>query len=177
MTDALIKKSKWFWAWNDDKEEAWLRQMAQQGLHLQKAAPLGEYQFVRGEPEDVVYRLDYIPTNKKDVHYFQLFRDAGWEHVGEMMGWQYWRKAVEDGHSPEIFTDAESKVQKYQRLLGWLIIFYPILFFNLTRMDLVERYDSILVTGVFILFLVIFLFYTYAVVRIFLRINSLKKRM
>ena len=177
MTETIIRKKKWFWAWNDDKEEAWLREMAQRGLHLHKVAPFGEYQFVQGEPRDIVYRLDYIPANKKDEHYFQLFTDAGWEHFGEMMGWQYWRKAVENGQSPEIFTDAESKIQKYQRLLGWLIIFLPIYIVVFPRIgDVVERYDSPLIVVFSILWTMLILFFMYTMVRLFMRINSLRRK-
>jgi len=31
---ATISKIKWFWAWQDEKEEAWLSNMARDGWHL-----------------------------------------------------------------------------------------------------------------------------------------------
>jgi hypothetical protein len=126
MTETMLNKSKWFWTWEDDKEETWLAQMAQQGLHLVRPGLFGQYTFSACEPRTVVYRLDFVQSNKKDEAYFQLFRDAGWEHVGEMMGWQYWRKEIVDSKVPEIFTDKASKIQKYQRLLAFSRMFYPI---------------------------------------------------
>jgi hypothetical protein len=30
MTNEIITKTKWFWAWQDEKEEAWLTEMAHQ---------------------------------------------------------------------------------------------------------------------------------------------------
>jgi hypothetical protein len=126
VNQPLIKKHKWFWAWQDEQEERWLREIARHGLHLQKADAFGKYTFVKGAPQDVAYRLDFVPSSKKQEDYFQLFRDAGWEHVGEMMGWQYWRKEIVDSKVPEIFTDKASKIQKYQRLLAFSGMFYPI---------------------------------------------------
>jgi hypothetical protein len=35
----------------------------------------------------------------------------------EHLGWQCFRQAALDGASPEIFSDNESKIQKYERLL------------------------------------------------------------
>ena len=45
--------------------------------------------------------------------YLQLFRDAGWEYVGEMSGWHYFCQQAQPGEELEIYTDAESKISKY----------------------------------------------------------------
>jgi hypothetical protein len=37
--------------------------------------------------------------------------------------WQYFRILAQEGESPEIYTDPDSKVQKYRRLLAFLIVF------------------------------------------------------
>ena len=127
MTTELITKTKWFWAWHDEKEEAWLADMAHQGLHLYDVPFPGRYQFKSGEPADYVYRLDYQSLKTKDKDsYLQLFSDAGWENVGEMGGWMYFRIRTNNGDAPEIFSDLESKIGKYQRVLTYLIIFLPI---------------------------------------------------
>jgi len=76
---------------------------------------------------DYVYRLDYINPAKDKPAYLQLFRDAGWEHVGEMTNWQYFRKQVQEGEAPEIFTDVETKVEKYRRLLAFEVIILLVL--------------------------------------------------
>jgi hypothetical protein len=183
MNETLIKKSKWFWHWEDDKEEVWLTQMAKQGFHLVHPGTFGQYTFSAGEPHDVVYRLDFVTANKKDDAYFQLFRDAGWEYVGEMVGWQYWRKEVKPGETPEIFTDAESKVQKYQRLLGFLaIIFLPIFMgvlnmrTYLTGSNFTGHWIEQVFAGIAILTLAMFFLYIYIFIRLGLRIRQLKRR-
>ncbi len=114
MTAALVHKFKYHLIWEDDKEEQWLNDMARQGLHLVHANVLGNYTFARGEPAEVSYRLDYRLGGNRDANYFQLFKDAGWEHVMSVNGWEYWRKA---GAGRDIFTDNGSKIHKYQRIL------------------------------------------------------------
>jgi hypothetical protein len=91
MEQKNIRKYKLFGAWNDDKEEAWLSGMARQGLHLHSLGFPGIYNFTAGEPREDVYRLDFITDRKDYQNYLQLFKDAGWEHMGEMGGWQYFR--------------------------------------------------------------------------------------
>ena len=121
-----IKKYKWFWAWQDEDEENWLSNMAVEGWHLKEFAVPGIYTFESGEPRRVHYRMDFIVDRKGYQNYLQLFKDAGWEHLGEMGGWQYFRKDAEGSNSSEIYTDNNSKAQKYQRLLAFLTIFLPI---------------------------------------------------
>ena len=176
MSNELVRKNKWFWAWADDKEEAWLRQMARQGLHLVKAAPFGKYLFTRGERREVVYRLDYIPSSKKDENYYQLFQDAGWEHAGEMMGWQYWRKPVPEGGEDEIFTDAESKVEKYKRLIAFLGLMIAVCFVNLTNyVGLSQRYHSVLIQVLYAFLFFMMVFFIYGFIRLWVRIKSLER--
>ena len=114
MTASLVHKFKYNFIWEDDKEEGWLNDMARQGLHLVRANVLGLYTFAKGAPAEVSYRLDYRLGGNRDANYFQLFKDAGWDHVISVNGWEYWRKA---GAGSDIFTDNASKIHKYQRVL------------------------------------------------------------
>jgi hypothetical protein len=176
MTAELVRKSKWFWGWEDDKEEAWLQEMARQGLHLKSPYPYGQYVFERGASREVAYRLDFVQSNKKTGGYFQIFRDAGWEYVGEMMGWQYWRKEIKAGEPAEIFTDVESKVQKYRRLLGFLIIFLsPALTGMFSAGKILEQHGhwSIVILG--IIMFVLSCMFIYAFIRLWIRIRQLKR--
>jgi hypothetical protein len=95
--------------------------------------------------------------------------------AGSMSGWDYFRKQAEPGENPEIFTDPESKIQKYQRVLRFLFFFIPILFmlFAVGWNDLAERgwIGSVLifiVTGILFLYLI-------AMLGILRRIGELKK--
>ena len=117
MNGEIVKKFKFYAIWSDDKIEQWLNDMAKQGLHLQSVNLFNRYTFVRDEPADVSYQLDFMTKLDRSGEYYGLFIDAGWEHVIEFTGWQYWRKSYINGKPPEIFTDVESKLKKFQRVL------------------------------------------------------------
>lgn len=128
MNHSTVRKLKLFFPHQDREQEQWLRAMAQQGLHLKNLNWLGVYTFTKGEPDDVVYRVDFNSDWNKD-DYCRLFEDAGWEHRADVVGWQYWRKRAAGGREPEIYTDPESKVAKFRQIL--LILGMPIAFFIL----------------------------------------------
>jgi hypothetical protein len=174
MERKIIVTSKFFWPWDDDKEEHWLQEMSQKGLHLLKPGFFGRYTFAQSEPRNYIYRLDFFTSPKKDNSYTQLFSDAGWHQIGEMGGWQYFRKEVTPGESAEIFTDTETKVQKYQRLLVYLMVFMPIwagAYVSTTHPD-----PSPVQIGLTLLLLVCVLFYVYLAVGILWRITQLQKK-
>lgn len=176
MESQIVKKTKWFWAWNDDKEEAWLSQMARTGLHLQSFGIPGKYTFITGEPREDIYRLDYIVKGQDHEHYLQLFRDAGWEHVGEMSGWQYFRTRKQGNQVPEIYTDNASKAKKYTRLLTHLTIFLPIYIVLATRPVSMESHLFDLYSIARVIMSLILVLYAYAMVRLLMRINQLRKK-
>jgi hypothetical protein len=136
-------KFKWFWLWEDEKEEAWLRDMAKQGFKLQSIRPLNGYVFESDTPLDMAYRLDFIIPRKDYQEYLQLFRDAGWEHVLVHGGWQYFRKESADGIAPEIFTDNHSKIMKYQSLAIFLVIFMLLWRPTAESFENVTRYGAV----------------------------------
>lgn len=173
MEAKRIKKFRWFWAWEDEKEEAWLRAMSNQGWHLVQATLPGWYTFQRGESVDYVYRLDFITTHERNEEYYNLFRDAGWEHLGEMSSWQYFRIQAQDGGSPEIYTDPESKVGKYRRVASFLLIFIPILTINVINLTRIEEYPWLLPFRLFNLFML--LFFLYALYKLYRRMTTLKR--
>ncbi len=173
MEAKIERKFKWFWAWQDDKEEAWLEEMSRQGLHLKATGLPGIYDFERGEPGDYAYRLDYNTSHKDRAYYLQLFQDAGWEHCGRLGGWDYFRKPRKSGELMEIFSDRESKILKFNRLLTILVIFFPILLMLLTR-DRRESDIAIYEIGR-MLGLVLMVLYSLAMIKIIQRIGRLKK--
>lgn len=124
-----IRKWKWFWAWQDEQEEAWLHTMSQEGFHLIEPGLAGFYEFEQGSPVNYFYRLDFMVSQKDREHYYQIFEDAGWEHIGSLSGWQYFRIEALSGETPEIFTDPQSKIEKYRRLMLFLIILNPVFWF------------------------------------------------
>jgi hypothetical protein len=176
METETIHKFKWFWAWQDDKEEAWLSEMAKTGWHLQAVTGPGSYNFVSGEPRQDVYRLDYIIDRKDYRNYLQLFKDAGWEHMGEMGGWEYFRKTAQGNETPEIYTDNVSKATKYQRLMGILVVFLPIIMMVITRpLPADSRFYDLFGAGK-VIGAILMLFYTVAMVKILQRVQQLRRK-
>ena len=121
-----MKETKQFWrvffAWQDEREERWLSEMARKGWHMRHYNLLG-YAMERGEPAEVAYRLDYrVALREERREYLGLFRDAGWEHVQEFANWHYFRAPVKDGVVPEIFTDVSSRIAKCRRLITILLV-------------------------------------------------------
>ncbi len=171
-----ITKFKLFWAWQDEKEELWLHEMAKQGLHFRSVGAPGLYKFEVGQPRNDYYRMDFITDRKDYQNYLQLFKDAGWEHLGEMGGWQYFRTQAEGSAIPEIYTDKDSKAQKYQRLIVILIVFLPIFMTITTRpidpaSPFVDLYFAGKMIGAFLMIL-----YVAAMIKIFQRIQQLKSK-
>ncbi|MBC7686448.1 MAG: DUF2812 domain-containing protein [Bdellovibrionales bacterium] len=106
-----------------------------------------------------------------------MFEEAGWEMVGEILGWHYWRKTVANGKAEEIFTDKASKIEKYRRLLTMLALGM----LALTIMMLTSGPKGFLAgvssTSGFIFITIVVLGYpvnAYAALRLFKRINHLR---
>jgi Protein of unknown function (DUF2812). len=110
-------------------------------------------------------KRDYKDTTKKDdASYKQIFTDAGWEHCGAMVGWQYFRKESEDGSIPEIFTDNASKIKKYQRLQLFLLVI---------TIPLISGIST--VTGpIKLIYAVLLMIYAYCHFKLIQKIKSLK---
>lgn len=135
MTERM-RKIRFFPAWQDEQEEQWLEAMSVQGWHLAEVQWPMIYWFERGEPKPYAYRLDFQSgTGDKLLGYVELFEDAGWEHIDELVGWHYFRAERQGDTSPEIFTDVESKIGKYHRVLNYMLAFAGINLFLIVMVD------------------------------------------
>jgi glucan phosphoethanolaminetransferase (alkaline phosphatase superfamily) len=76
---------------------------------------------------------------------------------------------------PEIYSDLESKIGKYHRLLMYLVIFLPIMTIILPKISDSQRYGSFM-TVLVVLSSSIMVLYAIAMVQIFRRINQLKSK-
>jgi len=118
MNETIVRKSKFFMPWQDNLQEKWLEEMSRQGLHL-KNINWSEGEFVQGPSQNFVYRLDFQDALKQSTaEYLRIFSEAGWEHLAELDGWQYFRKLAQSGDETEIYTDPDTKIQKYRRFLA-----------------------------------------------------------
>ncbi len=105
----MKKVRRVFFVWQEHLEEKWLTEMAAEGWHLRKVG-FCVYTFEKGEPEDITYRLYSHVGRRRDIETCnRLFEDMGWEWVGSILSWQYFRKVHEEGKFDEILSDNQSK--------------------------------------------------------------------
>ncbi|WP_028103840.1 DUF2812 domain-containing protein [Pseudoduganella violaceinigra] len=169
----LVRKIRWFWDDADHAIERWLEQMAREGLHFKRVNCMRTaFYFERGEPAEVNYRIDFRLT-RVDPHYLQLFKDAGWEHVDQLLGWQFWRAPAGMGQSAEIFTDVESMSRKYKYLI-WLFVVPMVLQLPFTVMRIHDRWGK--TPGAVAVIIGVQLLSAYCIVRLIKRLRSLKMR-
>lgn len=102
---------KLFWAWEFEKEEQWLNEMAQSGWLLDGVG-FCRYDFVPCESGAYTVRLE---MRDNDPAYLDLMAESGAEYVGRMVQWIYFRKSVEKG-SFDIFSDLDSRIAHLQRV-------------------------------------------------------------
>ena len=109
-----------------EKEEQFLNEMAKNGLLFKKYNAFGVYTFVKGEPSDLRYKIDYRMFKRKIdfEQYKTLFEDAGFEHIygTTYSGGQYYLPSSDNLDSADIFSDAESKAAIYKRFVNQSII-------------------------------------------------------
>lgn len=170
-----VRIFKLFWAHEDEQQEAWLRSMAQQGLHLLKVNPFCFWTFRRGEPADIVYCVDF-PNASHDPAFRQLMQDAGWSLAATTVGWHYWRTPALKGKAPALFTDNASKANKFrQRLAAFVAASIP-LFVTFVVLDMPSRLHELsmpfLVAYCSALALYV-LVMPYSILRLWLRVREL----
>jgi hypothetical protein len=170
QSDTMVKH-RWFWAWQDHKEEAWLESMAREGWHLKEVALLN-YTFERGEPREVVYRLDFRPS-KEMAEYVEFVRGAGWEYIGQMSSWLYFRAPAEESKTTELYTDAEGKIAKYQRVIGILVITSPV--YWVVFASQLDRFSGWVALPIALVFLAMTGLYAFSMFKLIGRINQLKR--
>lgn len=176
MKDDKVVVFKWFWGWQDDKQEAWLEEMSRKGLHLVDMKAFGRYVFEVDSTKTYIYRMDFDRISGKNSDNFKLIEEAGWERVITVLGWQYWRKERSGGKTPEIFTDNASKIKKYNRFLTSLLV--PTLTPMFIVLALFARFPGRSPQWVVILTISLyaawFLFLGVNIVKVIQRINQLK---
>jgi len=122
---------KIFFAWQEKKEEKWLREMSKKGWHLDNTSFLN-YIFRKGELKDMRYRLDFkIIRNENIDDYITLFEDAGWEYISRLGWWYYFRTEAKKGKGQELYSDNASRIRMYNSLRWFLIIICAPIVYNL----------------------------------------------
>lgn len=120
---------KLLWAWEYDKEEKWLNEMAAKGLALVSVG-LCKYIFEDSEPGEYMYKIELLgkmPYRAGSEAYIRFLEETGAEHVGSILRWIYIRKKTSEG-ALDLYSDIESRISYVRRLR---IFFTSLLIFEL----------------------------------------------
>lgn len=113
---------KWFWAWEFDKEEQWLNDMAVRGKALVSARYV-TYEFEDSQPGAYAVRLEMLedaPDSDKGQQYISFVEETGAEYVGHVMRWVYFRKKKELGDF-ELHGDNATRIKHLKRIIALLL--------------------------------------------------------
>ncbi len=111
-----------FFAWNFEKEEQWLNEMASKGLVLTYAG-FGKYEFDECLPGEYTIRLELLkhkPSHPESESYIRFIEETGAEHIASFSHWVYFKKKTADGPF-ELYSDNTSKIKHLSRIL-WLLL-------------------------------------------------------
>ena len=105
------KVVRWWWAWDFEKEERWLNNMAAEGWVLDGVG-FATYYFVRCEPGEYIIRLE---MREADDEYMRFMADMGAEHAGQYFKWHYFRRKSELG-TFDLYSDIDSRLEHLSRI-------------------------------------------------------------
>ncbi len=168
-----------------EEEEAFLEEQHKNGWKAVSYKLPGFYKFEKCQAEDMTYRIDFTNENgARNSEYRQMFADNGWEFLWSVNGFSIFRKerASASLGNNEIFTDNASKLQMLQkiqhlRLLPFITIFLCAVVPNLLRSINGDFHNSAINLFFSIFFSVMFVFYTYVIIKSYLKIKKLKEKL
>ena len=176
---------RFFTLFEYEEEEAFLENQHKNGWKVTGYKLPGFYKFEKCDKEEVTYRIDFTNENEaKNPEYCQMFADNGWEFLWSVNGFSIFRKASASASvvNNEIFTDNESKLEMLQkiqlrRLLPFITIFLCAVVPNLIR-AIDGEFGSSTINMIFtVFFSVMFVFYTYVLVKSYVKIKELKEKL
>ena len=112
---------KWFWAWEFDKEDRWLNDMAAKGKAL-VSARYTTYEFEDSAPGEYAIRLEMLehdPASAEGQQYISFVEETGAEYIGRVMKWVYFRKKTADGPF-ELHSDNKTRMKHLKRIIALL---------------------------------------------------------
>ena len=113
---------KVWWAWDFDKEEAWLNEMAAKGLALVSVG-FCRYEFEDCRPGEYSVRLQLLKDNVRHPEsekYLSFLEETGAEHIGSWIRWVYLRRKTDEG-SFELFSDLDSRCRQLSMIITFIL--------------------------------------------------------
>ncbi len=170
----LQTKYRVYFVWSHDKEEKWLNEMSKKGLHLVKTG-FCKYVFEENQEKQYIYRLELLKQNIKQDEkesYLDFLRETGVEQVGQYFNWVYFRKQYDEKEF-EMFSDLDSKISHYNRMITLLmILFAPNMLFLVNSIN--NRNSHPLSIFTIILHLLIVIVSLYGTLKLVTKVSKLK---
>ncbi|MEN6594678.1 MAG: DUF2812 domain-containing protein [Clostridiaceae bacterium] len=169
---------KWFFAWDFDKEEKWLNNMAARGLALVAVHGIF-YTFEQSEPGEYGIRIELLnnmPSFPESEEYIHFVESTGAEHIGSTFRWVYFRKKKANG-TFDLFSDFNCRIRHLNRVL-WLLVPVIMIFLsgaiNFTFRFLDDFHDPA-ISVIAILEIVFLILSIYGVIRLLILKHRLKR--
>ncbi len=169
-----MKKIKWFRLWQDEKEENWLRSMAQKGFRLDGINFPGVYSFTKNQPADIYYVMDFWNRQREGFEaYLKPRTEAGWKLISKMNGWSYFEKPLSENEKSASINVKLAKADRFQQLMMFFVGFLPIM---LLWYPILGRRIAWPLNAVFgIIFVIALIIFTTTTFKIYQRISQLRE--
>ncbi|MGD6855801.1 DUF2812 domain-containing protein [Bacillus infantis] len=174
-----MKKARYRFYLDAEKEEKWINEMAEEGWNL-KTFTLGWFTFIKGEPGTFIYRNEFISGMSKEEknEYFEILKDSGVTIVDEFGGWVYMKKAAGDGPF-DLYTDTSSKIDYSKRMLNmFFLLFFINAWMGVMNIGVFEHHTmtAYINSAVGILNAAVALLIAVPIIKIMRRIRELKEK-
>lgn len=175
----MMKKVKYRFYVDHEKEEQWVNEMSREGWHLERFIVF-RYSFVKGKPGAYIYRNELLNglTSSEKNDYLDFLKGSGIEVVHKFGGWAYLRKKASDG-TFEIYTDTASKISYYNRILNLFTILLlcnlVMGIFNLNISDSAS-YTGAISSTMGVISIAVAILIAFPTIKVYRRKNILKKQ-
>jgi len=112
---SCVKRFKWYFAWKDRDECAWLEEMSKQGYHM-KGTFFGLYTFCPAEPEEYLYRIDFCDV-RRNFSRVEAIEKTGWERAAVFGSWVYYRGRPGFTDPYPFFDSSGARAEHYKAVL------------------------------------------------------------
>ena len=164
-----------------EEEQEYLSKMHRKGWKFVKYVLPCFYVFEKCEPANVIYQLDYNQDGLRDRQaYLQMYRDSGWEHLCDVVGYSYFRKLAEEKSKEDsIFSDDVSKLDMIDRVYRGRMIPCLVIFFAMICPQLVLQFvaGTFFNKVVFAIYILLFVVYVVMFIKFYRKRHKLRKRL
>ena len=168
-----MNKFKLFFIWQDDKEEAWLNDLSVKEMRLDSVSFPFTYHFSSNDLKKYEYQLNTPKGPETSLELFnETFQKSGWENIGRMNGWHYFRKEVSGENDPLLDWKNRSKAAHYQGYMMALVGLLPFLLIIFPALG--RRIAPPLFDVLRIAYFVFLALYTLTTFKVYQRVNQLR---